>query len=186
MTLEDLLARLIPSLERAKVPYMLTGSVASSAHGIPRSTRDIDIVIAPTRPQLVALLQEFPSDRYYADEQQALDALVHRSQFNIIDFASGWKADFIFAQETDYARTAFARRKRVDLPGASGVYVAAPEDVLLAKLQWAKRSESERQLQDAAGILRTQGNRLEMAYVESWVRKLQLEVEWERVRGGAA
>ncbi|HXZ81012.1 MAG TPA: hypothetical protein VEG30_13870 [Terriglobales bacterium] len=55
LALEDLLSRLTPALERAQMPYMLTGSVASSAHGVPRSTRDVDIVIAPTRAQLLAL-----------------------------------------------------------------------------------------------------------------------------------
>ena len=53
MTLEDLLSRLAPALERSQMAYMVTGSVASSAHGTPRSTRDLDIVIAPTRGQLL-------------------------------------------------------------------------------------------------------------------------------------
>ena len=61
MTLEDLLRRLVPVLERIKIPYMLTGSVASSAHGLPGSTRDLDIVIAPTREQRLTLMREFPS-----------------------------------------------------------------------------------------------------------------------------
>jgi hypothetical protein len=100
LTLEALLSRLVPALQRAGIPYMLTGSVASSAHGMPRSTRDLDIVIAPTGAQLLALLREFPPDRYYADEQQALQALANRSQFNVIEFATGWKTDFIIAQDS--------------------------------------------------------------------------------------
>lgn len=181
MTLEDLLSRLIPGLERAQVPYMLTGSVASSAHGIPRSTRDIDIVIGPTRVQLLTLMLEFPSDRYYADEQQALQAPANRSQFNVIDFATGWKVDFIIAQDSPYARTAFARRVRVDIAGTV-VCIASPEDVLLAKLQWAKVGESNRQLQDAGGILRTQGDKVDLPYVERWVRDLHVEEQWNTVR----
>lgn len=106
MTLEDLLSRLIPGLERAQVPYMLTGSVARFGPCIPRSTRDIDIVISPTRAQLVTLMQEFPSTRCYADVQQALQALASRSQFNVTDFATGWKVDFIIAQDSPYARWA--------------------------------------------------------------------------------
>lgn len=181
MTLEDLLSRLIPGLERAQVPYMLTGSVASSAHGIPRSTRDIDIVIDPTHAQLLTLMQEFPSTHYYADEQQALQALANRSQFNVIDFATGWKVDFIVAQDSSYARTALARRVRVNIAGTA-VCIASPEDVLLAKLQWAKLGESERQLQDAGGILRTQGNKFDLPYIERCVRDLHVEEQWQTVR----
>lgn len=181
MTLEDLLRRLVPILGRVQVPYMLTGSVASSAHGMPRSTRDLDIVIAPTRAQLQALMREFPSSDYYADEQQALQALVRRSQFNIIDHVTGWKVDFIIAEDSDYGRTALSRRKAIDIAG-NAVYVASAEDVLLAKLRWAKISGSERQLQDAAGIVSTQADNLDVAYVEIWVRKLALETEWDVAR----
>ena len=159
---------------------MLTGSVASSAHGIPRSTRDIDIVIAPTPSQLVALMREFPSDRYYADQQQAMQALANRSQFNVIDFETGWKTDFILARESEYGRIALSRRMLIDIAGTA-VYVATPEDVLIAKLQWAKRAESDRQLRDAAGIISTQGSKLDRTYIERWVRELELEDQWKLV-----
>ena len=181
MTLEDLLRRLVPVLERIKIPYMLTGSVASSAHGLPRSTRDLDIVIAPTREQLLTLMREFPSSDYYADEQQALEALMRRSQFNIIDHATGWKVDFIIAEDSEYSRVALTRRKAIDMAG-SAVYVASAEDVLIAKLRWARMGGSERQMQDAAGIVSTQAENLDVAYVENWVRKLSLEEQWCAVR----
>ena len=160
---------------------MLTGSVASSAHGMPRSTHDLDIVIAPTREQLLALIEEFPDDRYYADEQQALEALANRSQFNIIDFATGWKTDFIIAQDSEYGRSALSRRILIDLTGTA-IYIATPEDVLIAKLQWAKRGKSDRQLEDAAGIIHTQGSNLDLSYIERWVRELHLSEQWQAVR----
>ena len=181
MTLEELLSRLAPNLERAQVPYMLTGSVASSAHGTPRSTRDVDIVIAPTRAQLLALIQQFPVSLYYADEEQALQALANRSQFNVIDSATGWKLDFIIAEDSEYGRTAMVRRRLIDIAG-NAVYVASAEDVLIAKLRWAKLGGSDRQLQDAAGIVNTQGSNLDVAYVERWVRELRLDKQWEEVR----
>lgn len=180
MTLENLLSRLVPALERVEVPYMVTGSVASSAHGLPRSTRDLDIVIAPTRAQLLSLLKEFPSDRYYADEQQAIQALANRSQFNIIDFATGWKTDFIIAQDSAYGHCALLRRVSIEL-GAIRVKFASPEDVIIAKLQWAKLGQSDRQLQDIAGVLSTQLGRLDLPYIERWVGELSLREQWDAV-----
>jgi len=126
-------------------------------------------------------MQEFPSDRYYADGQQALQALAHRSQFNVIDFATGWKTDFIIAQDSAYGRSALARRMPIDVAGTT-VYVASPEDVIVAKLQWAKRGESERQLRDAAGILKTQGAKLDFSYIERWVGELGLQELWQKAR----
>ena len=183
MSLEELLARLIPTLERARIVYMLTGSVASSAHGMPRSTLDLDIVIAATPAQLRALIGEFPGDRYYADEQQALNALANKSQFNVIDFATGWKTDFIIAEDSAYGRTALARRVQINVAGTQ-VYVASAEDVLIAKMRWAGLAQSKRQIQDAAGILATQGSNLDLSYVEQWVRELRLNEQWHAVREG--
>lgn len=183
MRLEEILSLLVPVLEHAQVPYMLTGSVASSAHGMPRSTRDLDIVIDPTRTQLQVLMREFPSDRYYADEQQALQALSKRSQFNVIDSDTGWKVDFIIAQDSAYGRAAFARRMQIEITGVR-VYVASPEDVLISKLQWAKQGASDRQIQDVKGILDVQGNRLDYAYIARWVRELRLEEQWQVIRIG--
>lgn len=180
MTLTDLLSRVASALERAQVRYMLTGSVASSAHGAPRSTRDLDIVIAPTRTELLRLIAEFPESAYYADRQQALAALANSSQFNIIDFATGWKVDFIVAEDSEYGRAAFGRRRLIDIAGTA-VYVLSPEDVVIAKLSWSKRGASDRQLEDAAGILKAQGRNLELAYVERWVTELSLEKEWSAV-----
>jgi hypothetical protein len=57
--------KLRSALESSGVPYFVTGSFASSVHGVPRSTNDIDIVIAPTPQQLSALLEQLenPSAR---------------------------------------------------------------------------------------------------------------------------
>ena len=64
----------------------------------------------------------------------------------------------------------------------TAVYVAAPEDVLLAKLQWAKQGKYDGQLQDAAGIVNAQGSKLDLSYIERWVHELHLDEEWQAVR----
>ena len=181
MTFEGTLSRVVRALEQVQIPYMVTGSVASSAHGKPRSTRDIDIVIAPSAQQLRELIHQFPSTEYYADEQQALQALANRSQFNVIDFATGWKVDFIVAKTSEYASTALSRRTRLEMSGKL-MSVASPEDVILSKMDWARLSGgSDRQILDAADIVRNQGDRLDIAYIERWAKQLNLQREWRDV-----
>src|SRR5271165_7196313 len=59
------------------------------------------------------------------------------------------------------------------------VFVASPEDTVVAKLEWSKQSGgSERQRRDVAGILTTLGSELDREYVERWVRDLDLVEEW--------
>jgi hypothetical protein len=96
---------------------MLTGSYASSVHGTPRASQDIDIVIAPNRPQLLALLKLLPDTHYYVSDDAALDALVRRSQFNVVDFDTGWKVAFIIAKDRDFSDSEFGRRKLLELDG---------------------------------------------------------------------
>ena len=184
MSVKRTFEKLRAALESGGIPYFVTGSFASSAHGIPRSTNDIDIVIAPTREQLDALFSHFPSEEYGADREAALDALNHRSQFNIVDYATFWKVDLIFRQPTPFDASRFARRQIVEIAGVR-LYTASAEDILITKLLWAKLGESERQISDAAGVIQAQGTRLDMDYVERWVAALDLDVQWEVARDRA-
>lgn len=67
---DDVLRRILQILESANIPYMLTGSFASSIHGSPRATQDIDLVIAPNPISLDDLLKHFPEDKYYVRRTQ--------------------------------------------------------------------------------------------------------------------
>jgi hypothetical protein len=173
--------KLRSALESSGVPYFVTGSFASSVHGVPRSTNDIDIVIAPTPQQLSALLEQFPESEFASNKEDAFDALRSRSQFNIIDYATLWKIDFMLRQFTPFDASRFARRELVDIEGVR-LYAASAEDVLITKLWWAKLGESERQVIDAAGIIRVQGGKLDSDYVEKWVAVLELDSQWNAAR----
>jgi hypothetical protein len=184
LSVQAVFERVRAALESAKIPYMVTGSFASSAHGTPRATNDIDIVIAPTPAQLLALLERFPESAYYSSREQALDALRHRSQFNVIDYARMWKIDFIVRKDRAFSELELSRRTRVEIAGVT-LYAATPEDVLISKLEWSKLGESERQIDDAAGIIRVQGDNLDTGYIEKWVAQLGLEDEWLAAGGRA-
>jgi hypothetical protein len=188
VTVQDLLGRLVAALEAAEVPYMLTGSYASSLHSIPRATRDIDIVIFPNRDQLTRFVQSLPADRYHSDLEDAIDSLKRRGQFNIIDHATGWKVDFIIPAFDDFHIEEFERRRSIEVDGLR-FSVVSPEDIVIAKLLWAKAGESERQIDDAATVVRMQGPALDLVYIAKWVRKLGIEQQWTAARtkaGGPA
>jgi len=167
VSLRDAFRNLRDALEQVGVPYMVTGSIANSVHGVPRATQDIDVIIEPTREQLVELMRWFKEPVYDADIDDALDAFRQRSMFSVIDRRGIWKVDFIFRKARPFSKREFDRRRIIEILDIS-VYAATPEDVLLAKLEWAKLGESERQIRDAAGIIEVQGENLDKAYVERW------------------
>jgi len=181
MTTEDIFRRIIQALGRAGIPYMLTGSFASSYHGVPRATQDIDLVIAASAAQVRNLVNLLPATEYYVNEEAALDALARESQFNVIDFATGWKIDLIIRKSRAFSRAEFDRRSAVDLFGLE-LFIVSAEDVLLAKLEWAKAGQSVRQLEDCANLIRVRWGELERSYIENWVAQLGLEGHWQSAR----
>jgi hypothetical protein len=174
----ELLERLATLLGSARVPYMLTGSFASTLFGAPRTTQDIDIVIDPTLGSLETLLASFPDDSYYVSRDAAREAYGAEGMFNLVDFATGWKIDFIICKRRPFSQEEFARRRQVEVFGTR-LFVASAEDVIVAKLEWAKLGESERQLRDVAGVLRGQAGDLDLDYIQRWVEALRLRVQWQ-------
>ena len=163
---------------------MITGSFASSYHGSPRATQDIDIVIAPTADQIRALVMLLPDTEYYVDEDAALDALERQGQFNVIDYATGWKIDLFIRKSRPFSQQEFERRGFVEFQNMR-IAIASAEDVLIAKLEWSKLGESQRQVKDAAGILRIRADDLDLEYIKGWVRALELGSQWEAARRAA-
>jgi hypothetical protein len=181
MSVSHLLEKLRAALDATEIPYFVTGSLASSAHGVPRSTNDIDIIIAPTPDQLSALMDRFSGPEYYSDREDAFDALARRSQFNVIDNETLWKVDFIVSKDSPFDRARFQRRETTEIAGVN-LSAATPEDVVIAKLLWSKLGESQRQINDAAGIIRMQGGKLDIPYIESWIVTLGVDEQWRAAR----
>ena len=174
------LARVVAALDGAGVPYMLAGSFASSHHGAPRTTQDIDIVVDPTFDSLDAFLKAMQVQDVYVDADVARSELKRRGQFNIIDGATAWKVDVIFRKARLFSRSELDRRLSAKVLGVD-VFVASAEDTVLAKLEWAKLGESERQLRDVRGVLDVKGSSLDLAYIERWLDDLGVRGLWERV-----
>ncbi len=159
---------------------MVTGSVASSRYGEPRSTLDIDVVVEADWPAVERLIQMLDRDECYVSEDAARDAWRRQSMFNIIHGGSGNKCDIIRRKNTEFARTAFERRRTENVWGHQ-VFVSSPEDIILAKLQWSKRTESERQYDDAVGVAKACGAELDIAYLKRWAEDLRVEELVERL-----
>ena len=138
--LGGLLARLVAIIDGAGVPFMIAGSFASTAHGLPRTPQYLDIVIVPPTPEaLEALVGAISPSEYYVDVDAARDAMRRRSMFNVIDNASGWKVDFIVRKDRPFSRAELARRMPMMLLGVA-VFVASPEDTIVAKLEWSRQA----------------------------------------------
>jgi hypothetical protein len=154
---------------------MIAGSFASNVHGHYRSTNDVDIVIDVDERRLKEFVQ-LVSAQFYADLISAMEAFKQKSMFNIIDFATGYKADLIICKQRDFSRVEFHRRCRARI-GEIDAWTASPEDTILAKLEWAKMRQSERQYKDTFHIAGVRGDTLDQSYLRKWAIELKVE-EW--------
>lgn len=182
MTFEEFLAIVVTALEGERVPYMLTGSVASSRYGEPRSTNDVDAVIDPAPGQLDSLVRRLQHAGLYVDLAAARSALAERGQFNAAIF--DLKADFIVRKADEFSTLAFDRRRRVRGPALEATLVS-PEDLILMKLVWSVETGSERQLRDVEGMVALAPN-LDRQYVGAWAGRLGIRAKWDEIVAEAA
>ncbi|MFH1765479.1 MAG: hypothetical protein ABIF09_14925 [Gemmatimonadota bacterium] len=181
MTLASLLQKVIGILGAAEIPYMLTGSLAAAFYATPRATQDIDLVVEAMPNQLGVLTDLLSSAGFFVSSAPAMEASVHEGQFNAIDPETGWKVDFIVRKSRPFSVSEFERRIPRTALGLE-LFMATPEDLVIAKLEWAKKGDSELQLKDVRAILKAAVPEFDWSYVEFWIRELALGDQWQAVR----
>lgn len=172
----DLLLDVACRLEQAGLDYMLTGSMALNHYAQPRMTRDIDIVLALLLKDLDLLPLVFGDDFYFSPEA-AREAIFQQSCFNAIHQESLIKVDFMIRKREDYRLLEFERRRRIEVSGHA-LWIVSKEDLILSKLDWARQSQSERQLSDVENLLATGAD---MDYLRTWSQRLNLTAMLTRV-----
>jgi hypothetical protein len=171
-------------LNRTGVAYMLTGSMASNAWGVPRTTHDLDFVIQLPPSEIVAFVKAFAHPDYYLDEAAIRVAFQPPHQFNVIHVPSALKADFWLLRPIPFEREMFTRRLQDSWFGET-IWLATAEDVILHKLYWNRITPSDRQLGDVAGVVHVQRGKLDESYLRRWAAELGVSAELESALSGA-
>ncbi len=190
MTPSDGYLLIVEAFKQLGIQYFVGGSIASSFHGIPRSTHDVDI-IAAILPKHIGPFSELLIAEFYADRDLMIDAMKAGRSFNVIHLATSYKFDIFPLQSDEFHREQFIRREAADLAQAGlpgpGSFVATAEDTLLEKLNWYRQggSASERQWNDILSILDVQGANLDEQYVDRWAPYLKVQDLLERARSEA-
>jgi hypothetical protein len=180
LSAESILRLTAQTLADLDIPYMVTGSLASAFYGEPRSTQDLDVVLRAAETELQELGERLREAGLYCAPEAIHEAAELKGMFNALDPATGWKVDFIVLKDRAFNRAAFEARSVEELSGVP-LHLIRAEDIVVAKLEWARLGGSDRQLRDVVGVLLVQGAALDRRHVERWVRELGLEKEWLQV-----
>lgn len=185
---EEVLAAVVALLDRLGIAYHVGGSFASSFHGVPRMTADLDLVIDPMPDQMEPLAAGLER-MFYIDRAAMAAALREQRSFNAILMDGTFKVDFFIRGTRDYDREEFRRAQAHGLGEGNAIRVRlkSAEDLVLRKLEWyrAGAEVSDRQWQDVVGVLRVSGPGLDWRYVEQWAARLGLRDLLERARAEA-
>jgi len=166
----------VDKIDDLGIEYMVTGSYAMSAYGEIRMTRDIDVVVQMTQSDAMPLFNRF-KDEYYVSDESIRRALERNSMFNLVSLNHGGKVDCIIHKETDFARTSFARRYKETVAGVE-FWTTTREDLIVAKLNWAKDTHSEMQIRDIANLTQQE---YDSDYVDGWIGRIGLQEIWAEV-----
>lgn len=169
----ELLKNIAQIFDRLNLPYLVTGGMAVLVWGRPRFTADIDIVveIKPSDVEGLAKALMELGEAGYIDEEIASEIVRNGGEFNFVDGTTGVKVDFWVSDNGDFDLSRFKRRVTKEILGQN-IYFSSPEDLILSKLKWFKKSGSNRHLEDAESVVKISGKDLDSDYLKEWGKKL--------------
>ncbi len=165
----EVLLQAVNRLDRLDIPYMLSGALATSFYGKPRSTHDIDLLVEIGEADIDRLCEAFKDD-FYISKEMMLEALRLRSMFNLIHNETATKVDLWMLEDSPFDRERFSRRTVENLEG-SLVHISTPEDLIIVKLDWFKRTDIHKHYEDALGIIQIQRDSLGVGYIRAWCER---------------
>lgn len=165
MTPDEAVVSVLAALDAAGIPYMLVGSMASNFHGIPRSTRDADLVVQLAAGGLQRLAAELPAG-LLLERQGAFEAVTGTIRYLVTLAGSPFVCELFELSDDPHDRARFARRLSARVLGREA-FVASAEDMVITKLRWLVAANRPKDREDIRNILAVQGQ-LDWAYIDTW------------------
>jgi hypothetical protein len=184
MTDPSLIALFVRPLNQLRIPYLVTGGVASVVYGEPRLTRDIDLVIALQPRDARRFAQAWSAEEFYVPPVEVIEeesGRAARGHFNVIHHQTAMRADVYLAGSDALNAWSFAHKvvRHID---DDEVFLAPIEAVILYKLRYYQMGKSDRHLRDIHQMVRISGDMVDRPELERWAARLGVEREWQQAQ----
>lgn len=167
MELLELANRVFDRAEALGIPHMCVGALAAGAYGIPRGTRDIDLLVSMETSGNLAKLMDDLDDLAEFEKQALFDTLTWgKRHVGVSRSEPPLKIELFETFPDPFVESEFARKTRTFVPLLErSVWLPTPEDVVVQKLRWGRPKD----LDDARDVLAVQDPaNLDMAYIRRW------------------
>jgi len=108
----EALAQLVSLLNRHDVAYMLVGSYSSNAYGIPRATKDADLVVA-TLDATFELIGSSLGDDYQTESQRVFELVTGTVRRNIRFIPINFVLEIFQLSDDPFDQSRFKRKVEV-------------------------------------------------------------------------
>jgi hypothetical protein len=174
----DIVADVAGRLESLGIPYVIGGSLASSAWGEMRQTNYADIAILIKPSDVEGLISSF-GDPFTISRANIEEALVSPDDFRSVQLThmdEAFKIDLFLLRDGEYQRSELDRARSVGVGPNSVLRFAGPENIILAKLRWFVLGNrvSDRQWNDIVKVLEVQSGKLDNAYLNRWAGEFEV------------
>jgi hypothetical protein len=166
VTPDEAVVAVLEALETARIPYMIVGSLASNVHGIPRSTRDADVLVELAPGSLDRFARALPPD-LILQPQAAFEGITGTVRHLVTLSGSPFVCELFVRSDDEHDRARFERRQMLPVLGHS-VFVASAEDMVITKLRWALDAGRLKDRDDVRNILAVRGDELDWDYMLRW------------------
>ncbi len=167
MNLEQLAVQVLDATEATGVPFMAVGAIAAGAYGVPRSTRDVDLLVAVHVGGGVVAVMKALEHLLDFDPQSQFDTLTWGCrQVGVTKSNPKLKVELFELFDDPFVQKEFGRKQRIFVPLLERyTWLPTAEDVVVQKLRWGRSKD----LDDARDVLAVQGpESLDMPYIENW------------------
>ena len=161
------LLELVEAFERFGIPYMIVGSYSSNFYGIPRSTKDADLVVHLPSAEWAKLPGLLP-DGIEMEDQMSFEMVTstRRELLRVRD--SLFQIELFRLSDDLHDRSRFERRQKIEVFPDVEVYLPTAEDVIVQKLRWSLGAKRPKDFADVVAVMQVQGKVLDWPYIEKW------------------
>jgi hypothetical protein len=178
---EQATAHVLSKLSELGIDHMLVGAFSSNAYGVPRATKDADIVVEFKDVSVAEFCSHLDSG-FSLDRQMMLEGFTGSTRNVVTHVESGFDIELFRLGKDSHHQKRFARKQRhIILELDVETWIPTVEDVIIQKLRWARRKDQD----DIVNVLSVSGDSLDWNYVRHWTDQHGTTELLEQLKGEA-